>query len=394
MRGLARNLRLLCAFRGLQSAMIPIAIVPLYWREDLGFSMAEIFSLQALFGLFAACFEFPGGYLADRIGYRAALAWATLFSALGWVTLGLSGDFATTLVGEIFLAISLALSSGTDSALLYESCVEIGREEEFPRWFGLSRSVGAVAEGTAALFAGVLYSIWAPLPFYLQAGLWGLNALIVLALLEPARHPPGSGGAWRQVKSILAFALVENRRLRASIVAVTVLGLSTFPPVWMVAVYSENAGVAPSWIGPIWAAANYTVALGLWGSASVARRIGAFPALFACIGLVTLGLTGMGASHAVWGFAFYFAVCLGRGVNGPILNHMQQRLIPSRDRASLLSINSLTFRLGFFLLGPGLGLAIDRSGEHSVLLVAALVSALLATASVFWLHRTFARHAN
>ncbi|MDE0886587.1 MAG: MFS transporter [Myxococcota bacterium] len=389
MRSLALNLRLLCGFRAIQMSMIPIAIVPLYWREDLGLSMAQIFSLQALFGLFAASFEFPGGYLADRIGYRSALACSTVFSAAGWVTLGFSVDFGSLLVGELFLAISLALSSGTDSALLYESCVELGQETEFGRWFGLSRSIGAVAEGSAALFAGLLYTIWGPLPFFVQAGLWAVNAVIVLALLEPARHPPNSGPAWQQVKGILAFALVENPRLRASIVVVTILGLSTFTPVWMVAVYSEKAGVDPTWIGPIWAAANYTVALGLWASAGVARRVGPFPALFACTGLITLGLAGMGVTHALWGFAFYFAVCLGRGVNGPILNHMQQRLIPSKDRASLLSLNSLAFRLGFFLLGPFLGLGVDRFGEHPVLLAAALVCSLAGAATVFWLQQSF-----
>jgi MFS family permease len=389
MRGLALNLRLLCGFRAIQMAMIPIAIVPLYWREDLGFSMAEIFSLQALFGLFAASFEFPGGYLADRIGYRSALGLSTVFSAAGWVTLGLSVDFGSTLLGELLLAISLALSSGTDSALLYESCVELDQESEFGRWFGLSRSIGAVAEGSAALFAGVLYTVWGPLPFFVQAGLWAINAVIVLALLEPARHPPNSDHAWKQVKAILAFALVENPRLRASIVVVTILGLSTFTPVWMVAVYSQEAGVDATWIGPIWAVANYTVALGLWASTGVARRVGAFPALFACIGVITLGLVGMGANHAVWGFVFYFAICLGRGINGPILNHMQQRLIPSKDRASLLSLNSLAFRLGFFLLGPGLGIGVDRFGEHPVLLAAALVSSLVGISAVLWLWRTF-----
>ena len=368
-------------------AMIPIAIVPLYWRDDLGFTMAEIFSLQAIFGLFAACLEFPGGYLADRIGYRAALACATGFSAVGWITLGLASDFQSVLMGEFLLAGSLALSSGTDSALLYESCVELGQEEEFGRWFGRSRSIGAVAEGTAALFAGLVYSFWAPLPFFLQAGIWGINALIVLALVEPARHPPSSENAWRQVRSIFSFAMVENPQLRASIVVVALIGLSTFVPVWMVAVYSEGAGVAPSWIGPIWAAANYTVALGLWASEGTARRLGRFPALGASVALIALGLVGMGLTHALLGFVFYFAICLGRGLHSPILNHLQQRQIPSRDRASLLSINSLVFRLSFFLLGPLLGVGIDRFGEHVILLISAVVAAPLSALGVLWLRR-------
>jgi len=388
MQGLARNLRLLCAFRAIQMALIPIAVVPLYWRDELGLSMAEIFSIQAIFGLFAACLEFPGGYIADRIGYRSALGWATVCSALGWITMGGAQTFWGVVLGEFLLAGSLALSSGTDSALLYESCVELGEESEFGRWFGRSRSIGAIAEGSAALMAGLLYSIWAPLPFYLQAGLWGFNAVIVYALVEPSRHPPSSDHAWRQVRSIFSFAMIESPQLRASIVVVALIGLSTFIPVWIVAVYAERAGVSPVWIGPIWAAANYTVALGLWAGDGVGRRLGRFPALAVCVFLVGVGLVGMGLSHALWGFAFYFAVCLGRGLNGPILSPIQQRLIPSRDRASLLSINSMVFRLAFFVLGPLLGIGVDRFGEHFVLLVSATLALPLCAVALLWLRRT------
>ena len=371
-------------------ALVPVAIVPLYWRDDVGMTMGEIFSLQALFGLFVACLEFPGGFVADRVGYRSALGVATGFSVVGWIVMGNADSFWTVLGAELLFAFSLALTSGTDSAMLYESCVELGEEHEFRRWFGRSRSIGALSEGTAALVAGILYSVWAPLPFYLQAALWLLNGLIVLALVEPARHPPALDHPWQRVREIFALAAYRSPRLRASLVTVAVIGLSTFTPVWMVAVYASDAGVSAAWIGPIWAAANYCVALGNWTSDATARRFGPFATVGGCLALIALGLLGMGLSHAVWGFAFYFLVCLGRGLNGPIFNHMQQRLIPSSDRASLLSINSLLFRGGFFLLGPVLGSNVDRFGEHAVLLVLAATIFPLCTASLVWLRATMA----
>ena len=194
-----------------------------------------------------------------------------------------------------------------------------------------------------------------------------------------ADHP------WQRVREIFALAPYRSPRLRASLVTVAVIGLSTFTPVWLVAVYASDAGVSAAWIGPIWAAANYCVALGNWTSDATARRFGPFSVIGVCVALIGAGLLGMGLSHAVWGFAFYFLVCLGRGLQGPILNHMQQRLIPSSDRASLLSINSLLFRGGFFLLGPLLGSNVDRFGEHAVLLVLAATILPLCGASVLWL---------
>jgi len=381
-RRLARNLRLLIAFRALQMAMFPIAIVPLYWRDELGLSVAEIFLVHALFGLFAACLEFPGGYVSDRIGYRRAMAAAVVFSLCGWTVLGFAPGFAAVVAGELLLAVSLSLTSGTDAALVYESLEELGREEEFARWFGRNRSVGAAAEGTAALGAGVLYAIWPPLPFFVQAVMWALNGLFVLGLVEPRRAHEPQGPVLARVRAIFAFATIHSPTLRASIAVVLVLGLTTFVPVWIFALYAEEAGVAPTWIGPLWAGANYTVALGHWLADRSERAWGAMGALVASLLAMIAGFLGMGLAGGLAGVLCYASICLGRGMNGPVLGHIQQRLIPSADRASLLSINSLLFRASFFLIGPGVGAAVDAYGEQRVLLVVGLVAAPLGGAAI------------
>jgi len=321
-------------------AMFPVAIVPLYWRDDLHFSMTDIFVIHAVFGLFAALFEFPGGYIADRLGYRRSMLIATACSAGAWIVLGAAESMGVVLAGEFFLAISLSLTSGTDAALFYESLLELGREGEFGRWFGRQRSLGAVAEGTAALAAGFLYVIWPPLPFFLQSSLWFFN-MGVAFLLGLTTQATTKVTTSTRVRAIFHYAVVGNPQLRSSILVVLALGLSTFIPVWILAIYAENAGVSVLWIGPIWAAANYMVALGHWSSDRVGAALGIRKALAGCVVLIALGYAGLSMSHALLGFLYYYAVCLARGLNGPMLTHFQQRLIPSADRASLLSINSL-----------------------------------------------------
>jgi len=382
---LERNLRLLGVFRALQMTMFPIAVVPLYWRDELGLSMGQIFLIQAMFGLFAAILEFPGGFLADRIGYRTSMLIATGCSFAGWVTLGLAGDVWTILAGELLLAASLALTSGTDAALVYESLLELDREPEFARWFGRTRSLGAASEGSAALISGLLFAIWPPLPFFLQAGVWCVNACVAALLIEPQRHRPHVPNAWAKVRDLFHFAAIRTPALRASIVVLLLLGLATFAPVWIVAVYAEKAGVPVVWIGPIWALANYTVALGLWYSDRVGESLGLTRALQLCVGLLALGFVGMGWTEGLFGFAFYYAICLARGLNSPMLGHVQQRLIPSADRASLLSINSLLFRGTFFVIGPVIGFGIDQWGEHAILLLSGAIVVPLAALAIAWM---------
>jgi MFS family permease len=377
----------------LQMSLFAVSISPLYWRDALGFSMADIFAVQAVFGLFTAVLELPGGYVADRIGYRVSLLAATAFSIVGWIAMATAHGFMGVVFADFLLAIALSLTSGTDAAIMYESLLEQGREAEFGRWFGRSRSLGAATEGTAALSAGFLFSIAPALPFYVQAGAWIVNACLAWLLVEPARPHGAPQKTFARVRGLAHFAAVASPPLRASMIAALALSFSTFVPVWMFAIYAEEGGVPAAWIGAVWAAANYSVALGMWWSDRAGESLGPHRALVLCVALIAFGYVGMGLTEALYGFAFYYAICLARGLNGPILSHIQQRLIPSSDRATLLSINSMLFRGTFVVLGPLLGIAIDRVGQSDVLLACAGTCAPLALVAILWHARVASREA-
>ena len=76
-----------------------------------------------------------------------------------------------------------------------------------------------------------------------------------------------------------------------------------------------------------------------------------------------------------------------RGLWFPILHHEEQRLIPSADRAALLSLRSFLFRGSFVAIGPAVGWWVDRSGQHRVLGVVGVLVTLLCLAAWVWLAR-------
>ena len=91
--GLRRNLTLLCVYHALMMSLFPMAIITLYQQHELGLSMTEIMGLQAIFGVALAVFEFPSGYAADRLGYRASLLAAAVLSLGGWLVYAQAGGF-------------------------------------------------------------------------------------------------------------------------------------------------------------------------------------------------------------------------------------------------------------------------------------------------------------
>ncbi len=364
--------------------LFPISIMTLFWKHDIGMSMTEILLVQGFFGFVMALFEFPSGYVADRVGYRKTLVGASALAVVGWAVYSVADSIAMVVAAESILGVSVSMVSGSDTALLYESLRETGREGEFTRWSGRVRFWGQTGEGSAALTAGLLYVAWPPLPFLVQSGVAAVNLGVALGLVEPDRHVPPPGNHLAQIKHMVRYAFVDNRHLTAVVALTIVLGMSSFVPVWLVPLYATGAGVPEAWIGPIWAIANYTVAVGSLQSDRIVTAFGLLPTLLACIAFVALGYGGMALTYGTFGFAWYFCLTSMRGVFGPTLLHEENRLIPSSDRAGFISLRSLTFRLLFLAIGPAVGAAVDSHGQHPVLAVLGGSFAGLALCGWLW----------
>ncbi len=386
--GVERNPALVCAFRAIQMSLFPIAIITIFWQHDLGFDMVEIFTLQAILAGTTGLLEFPSGFIADRIGYRPTLLIASACNLVGWTVYLFSPDFWTLAAAEVILGLGLSLISGTDAALLYESLAESGDEARFTVWSGRVRFFGQSAEGSAALAAGLLYAVSPRAPFVLEIAIWVAGLIVAWKLVEPRRHRPVVASAVRHMAGVFGRILRGAPRLRVVMFLTVVLSMTTFVPVWIIQIYAEKAGVSVTWLGPIWAIANYVVAIGSLGSARLGAAVGLMPALLGCIALGTAGFLGLGLTTAWWGFAFYFLITLMRGLNAPLLGHEEQRWIPSGERATFISARNLVFRGLFVVIGPTVGWAIDRSGEHTVLLATGAVAAGLGFVGWLWLLRT------
>ena len=103
--------------------------------------------------------------------------------------------------------------------------------------------------------------------------------------------------------------------------------------------------------------------------------------------LIGVGYAGLGLAHALFGFAFYFCLTTMRGFIGPALAHQEQRLIPSSDRAGFLSLRSLLFRMCFLVVGPVVGAAVDRYGQHDVLLIVGVFFVSFGCLALEWARR-------
>ncbi len=385
MSSLRSNPRLLCIFHALQMSLFPMAILTVFYKQDIGMGLKEIMLLQGAFGLVMVLFEFPSGYLADRFGYRRTLLLSSVLNMLGWSLYVRADSILTILAAEAVLGVANSLVSGTDTALLYESLEESGQESQFGHWTGRVKFFGQLGEGTAAIIAGLLYAYWHRLPFALEVGIWALNLFVAWKLVEPARHRPPATDNWKQIKAMFRHVAVEDLHLRSIVLLTIVLGMSSFIPVWTIQLYGTDAGLPAAWLGVVWALANYSVAVASLSSTRMSERFGLRNLVLLCTLLIAIGYFGMGLTHAVWGVAFYFSLTTMRGLFGPCLHHEEQRRVPSSDRAGFISLRSLMFRSSFLVIAPLIGISMDANGQHPVLLVLGvlLCAAVLACLGLF-----------
>ena len=360
-----------------------MAIISVFYTREIGMSMQEIMWLQDSFGLAMVVFEFPSGYLADRIGYRRSLLIACSTQILGWGLYFFATTFFQIIVAELVLGAGLSLVSGTDAALLYESLKETDQEELYTKWSGRMKFWGQTGEGSAAIAAGLLYAYFDRSPFLVEMGVWVVAAFVGWRIVEPSRHRPCTEGNWVQMKAMFHHVLRENVKLRATFFTIIALGMASFIPVWTIQVYALDSGVKESWLGPLWACANYFVAIGALLSNRLAQIWGKKRLLLVCTCLIVAGYAGLGLSHAVFGFVFYYFLTITRGLYSPVMQHEEQRLIPSADRAGFLSLRSLFFRGIFLMIAPFIGLLIDREGQHTVMLGLACTFAVLIAFGVY-----------
>jgi MFS family permease len=363
------NVRRLYAFSFLQMTLFPMAIITLFWKDRIGLSLTQILLLQGILSLVMVVMEYPSGYVSDRIGYRPALTMASVLGMAGWGIYTAASTFGEVLAAEIMLGISLSFISGTDSALLYESLKAEGSVQSYARHQGRMSGYGQAGEALGAVFAGVLYARAPLLPFILQVGVWFTAMLLTRTMVEPPREIRAPASHLAEAFRSARYALVENRKLRATILLNSFLGLASFYPVWLIQPYMQHEGVPVAWFGPIWSGANLTVALFAVASHRVSLALDDRKMVVLFLVLIGVGYFGLGSVGGVWGFLFYYLLTCMRGLRGPMMLHHSQSETPSANRAGILSLQSLCFRLLFVCTGPLIGMLADAMGVRQAFTV-------------------------
>ncbi|MEL6928824.1 MAG: MFS transporter, partial [Cyanobacteria bacterium J06600_6] len=357
---LSANLTKLYFLRGLAFAWFPISTIILFY-ESFGLDIEQIVLLKTILSLSVLVLEVPSGYLADLWGRKTCLVVGSGVWISSWLIYCTGSSFMEFAIAEILAGVAGSLISGANTALAYDTLLQLGREQDYQIWEGRLVAIAGISEAVCGLIGAAIAAINLVYPFYLQTFCLVIYFCLALTLVEPERHatkrPPPQ--KLNQLKKILAD-IYQRPQLRWLILLSSVFSSASFLIVWLSQDYLQQLDLPIQAFGWAWAIFHLGMSLASVNSHHLQRILGMKRAILILIGALAISYICLGNIRQVWGSIFIMGIYLVRGFCTPlILNRLNQQ-IPSAVRATVLSINSLVFRIAFAIAAPLVGAIASR----------------------------------
>ncbi len=161
------NLWKLYFLRGLAFAWFPIPTILLFYQSH-GLNLEQTVLLKTIFSLSVLVLEVPSGYVADRLGRKFCLVAGSGVWIIGWLFYCFGDSFAIFAMAEILSGIAASLISGADTAIAYETLLQLNRESYYRQYQGKLVAVAGITEAVCGLVGAAIAQINLNYPFYLQ----------------------------------------------------------------------------------------------------------------------------------------------------------------------------------------------------------------------------------
>jgi MFS family permease len=357
---------------------------------DAGLDIFEVFIANAAFTAGMVIFEIPTGVVADTAGRRASFLLSIIVLLIG--TLGYLG-LASVGAGVVaFSAVSIVLGlgftfySGAVEAWLVDALHATGFTDPLDRVFARGGLVTGAAMLIGTVGGGLLGTIDLAIPFLVRSFLLAAVLIVAAAAMrdigfEPRRVSLSDYPAEMRRVARAGLQYGWNRRSVRLIMIVSFIQVGVFtwafyawPPYFLELLESDAvwvAGVVAGAIALSMIAGNSLVAV-------LTRYCGKRTTLLLwAAGIQGVAAIGVGFAGSFWVAMPLLLVATGTmGVITPVKQAYLNEVIPSDERATMLSIDSMAGSLGGVGGQTGLGMVAQAGSIATGFVVGGLVSLL------------------
>lgn len=323
-----------------------------------GFSFVEIGVAEGVFHMASLLFEIPSGVISDVFGRKKSMILSQCMFLLSAFLMAFSEGLGGICISLVCSAFGYNFASGSREALAYDTLKSGGREGEYLRYSSTEFTIYRIGSACAILCAGLALALGYRLAYLLDIVLAGICLIFCFRLEEIETEQRQFEGTVSQrllrcFRESLDFLLQNGRSIGLMLWNAFAGSIAVLTAFFLQARLPE-AGLPGAWLGP----ALFLISLGGAIGAKVVtavekweyRRISSL-----CILGISMGLA---FSLHSWVPLMVLGGFLGNLFDDLLQVHTDALLndrFPSAQRATLVSVSSLTFSVVMILMSPLMG---------------------------------------
>ena len=358
-----------------------------------GFSLIELGIFESAFHITSFLMEVPTGAVADIWGRKASRLWGRVCFLGSLVIMFTAGSFFVQLLGFMVCAVGYNLESGAGDALVYDSLKLDGEASGYKKVAGRREFLYQASAIVAYVVGGYLATRDYSYIFIISIVLAVASILVGSLFSEPVSRKKEESQTIEERPSVrkqtaLSIRVVRERpRIAFLILFSEIIFAAIVTEYFYLQNYWKGNGFSEFQIGVIFAVSALTSGVfGLYTN-RIEKRIGEHGVLLSMPVLLIICLWGIALTP--YHYLFYIMTGVIQGILSVAISDYINMLIPSGQRATILSFQSMAFSFIMIILFPLTGLLGDHISIRTAFIVIAAIMTAGGSAYLIYYSRRF-----
>ena len=277
------------------------------------------------------------------------------------------------------------MRSGTDSALIYDTLLQLKEESLYEKFAGKTDFFARIGSAAASVTGGLLALVSIRFPFYINIISGVVMVIISFFLIEPERKKLSTENPFKGILRIVKFSLT-HAQIRSLMLYTSLLLSTGVIGAWSYFLYYEALGINIGFYGFLFAIFQLCSGLGAKSSHTLAKKIGEKNSVFVLL-IISFIYMALGLIQSIFLIPFIFLIGFIWNFSGPLLSGYLNRIIESDVRATVLSVNNMAAYFSFMVLSPLYGTLVDVYSLAAAFIIMGIYLFVIGSLSVFLLFK-------
>lgn len=380
------NIKVDYIYRFLSCFDITSAIWVLYLGYK-GMSLTQIGILESIFHITGFISEIPTGVMADLIGRKRIIVLGRFTALISAVIMLFSNSFIGFAIGFVLSAWGHNMNSGSEEALVYDSLKELNKEDDYLKINGKLNLIIEIAQGLAVFIGGLLAEKNFDLS-YIVAILIGIFALgASLAFKETSLIEKHEKVAFIGHFKECADTLRQNKQL--------IKILIFFPSIFTFSAiayfygqqYLSDLGFSKSSIAIVFLGQSVFSAVGAIFCEKIENILKDKTSILISV-LIGVSIVLFGITKGFVCILVFWSLGLFTSILQPISSNKINNLVESKQRATIISIDSMFFSLAMIMLFPFSGYIAEKISMEIAFVAVGLINLIMVGICGVYLKKT------